>query len=210
MVSPPRVTNIPQPAVVLTIEVGEENFAIPQASWLDHAIEAQPVTCVSIPSQPTFLLLPAINSRLVGNNLTRIRTLSIILDKYQMRLSSPKEWVDWRSPRWVSILFYEVAFIARFRFLFPKLIRDFFVHFEISPSQVLPNVWRNLLSLLVLAKSLDMELELTDLLYSYFLKEHDSEKRQYTLYRRKGRSHLITELSTFNKLWKNNFFLCLS
>ena len=29
MVSPPRVTNIPQPAVVLTIEVGEENFAIP-------------------------------------------------------------------------------------------------------------------------------------------------------------------------------------
>ena len=62
------------------------------------------------------------------------------------------------------------------------------------------------LSLLVLAKSLDMEFELADLLYPYFLKEHESENGRYTLYKIKGRSHLITELSTLDKLWKSNFF----
>ena len=51
-----------------------------------------------------------------------------------------------------------------------------------------------------------MEFELADLLFSYCLKEHDSEKGQYTLYRRKEHSHLITDLSTSEKAWKNNFF----
>ena len=51
-----------------------------------------------------------------------------------------------------------------------------------------------------------MEFELTNLLFSYFLKEHDSERGWYTLYRRKGREHLIVELSTSDKAWKNDFF----
>ena len=68
------------------------------------------------------------------------------------------------------------------------------------------NVRRTLLSLLVLAKSSDMEFELADLLFSYFLKEHDSKKGQYTLYRRKGHGHLISQLSTSDKAWVNNFF----
>ena len=63
-----------------------------------------------------------------------------------------------------------------------------------------------LLSLLVLSKSSDIEFGFADLLYSYFLKENDLEKGQYTLYRRKGREHLIVELSSSNKLWKNEFF----
>ena len=60
--------------------------------------------------------------------------------------------------------------------------------------------------MLVLSKSSDIEFGLVDLLYSYFLKEHDSEKGRYTLYRRKGREHQIVELSTSNKMWKNEFF----
>ena len=38
------------------------------------------------------------------------------------------------------------------------------------------------------------------------MKEYDSEKGRYTLYRRKGREHLIVELSTLDKAWKNSFF----
>ena len=100
-----------------------------------------------------------------------------------------------------------MAFVAGFRFPFSKMIREFFPHFEISPSQVLLNVWRTLLALLVLSTSSDIEFELADLLFSYFFKEHNSEKGRYTLYRRKGREHLITKLSTSDKAWKNDFFL---
>ena len=86
------------------------------------------------------------------------------------------------------------------------MIREFFAYFGISPSQVLPNFWRTLLALLVLSKSSNIEFELADLLFSYFLKEHDSEKGQYTLYRRKGFEYWIIEVSTSNKMWKNDFF----
>ena len=141
---------------------------------------------------------------MIGTDLKRIRTLFGILDEYQLRVANPKEWADWRSPKWVC--FYEVAFVADFIFSFPKLFREFFAHFGISLSQLLPNVWRTLLALLVLVKSLDMEFELADLLFSYFLKEHDLDKGWYTLYRRKGHDHLITELSTSDKAWKNNVF----
>ena len=99
-----------------------------------------------------------------------------------------------------------MAFAAGFKFPFPSLISEFFAYFGISPSQVLPNVWRTLLASLVLSKSSNIEFGLTDLLFSYFLREHDSEKGQYTLYRRKSREHLIVELSTLEKMWKNDLF----
>ena len=62
------------------------------------------------------------------------------------------------------------------------------------------------MALLVLAKTSDIEFELADLLFSYFLKEHDSHKGRYILYRRKGHEHLITKMSTSDKAWKNDFF----
>ena len=141
---------------------------------------------------------------MVSTDLEWIRTMFSILDKYQLRLANPKERADWRSLGWVY--FYEVMFAAGFRFPFPRLFREFFAYFGMSPSQLLPNIWKTLLALLVLAKSSNMEFELADLLFSYFLKEHDLTKCQYTLYRRKGHEHLITELSTSEKAWKNNFF----
>ena len=120
VISPPRVTNFPPPASVMKIKVGEEDSAILEVSQLDHVIEAQLVASVSVLTQPTYLLPSAISSRLVGNDLTRIRTFFSIPDEYQMRISSPKEREKWRSPGWVC--FYEVAFINGFRFPFLKLI----------------------------------------------------------------------------------------
>ena len=91
-----------------------------------------------------------------------------------MRVAHKRERADWKSLGWVC--FYELAFIAGFRFPFPNLIRDFFAYFGISLSQVLPNVWRTFLAVLVLSKSSNIEFGLADLLFSYFFKEHDSEK----------------------------------
>ena len=65
------------------------------------------------------------------------------------------------------------------------------------------------MALLVLARSSEIEFELTDMLLSYFLKEHDSKKGRYTLNIKKDREHLIAKLSTSNKAWKNDFLFIL-
>ena len=171
VISPLRVINIPRPATALTINLEEDEVEPPKATRLDRTIEAQPFVSTLWSSQPTFMLPYAIKSHLVRINLTRIRTLFNIPDEFQLRRANPKEQADWRSPGWVC--FYEVAFIVGFRFPFSTLIRDFFPYFGISLSQVVPNVWRTLISLLILAKSSYMEFELIDLLLSYFLKEHN-------------------------------------
>ena len=51
-----------------------------------------------------------------------------------------------------------------------------------------------------------MEFKLSNMLFSYSLKDHDSEKRRYTLYGRKYRDRLIMELSMSDKQSKSGFF----
>ena len=204
VISPPRVTIIPRATAALTISLEEEEPEIPEASRIRSPLRTETVASASTPSQPTYLLPSSIRSKIVAVDLERIRTIYGIPEEYQLRVPHKRERADWKSPGWVC--FYEVAFAAGFRFPFPNLIRQFFAYFGISPSQVLPNVWRTLLAVLVLSKSSNVDFGLADLLFSYFLKEHDSEKGRYTLYRRRGREHLIVELSTFDKMWKNDYF----
>ena len=187
VISPPWVTNIPRATVALTISLEEEELVIPEASRIRSPIRTETVASASTPSQPTYLLPSSIRSKIIAPDLERIRTIYGIPEEYQLRVPHKKERADWKSPGWVC--FYEVAFVAGFRFPFPNLIREFFAYFGISPSQVLPNVWRTLLAV-----------------FSYFLKEHDYEKGRYTLYRRRGRENLIVELSMSDKMWKNDYF----
>ena len=56
MISPPRVTNIPRLSASLTVNLEEGELEVPEASQLDHAIDAQQVASTSVPSQPTYLL----------------------------------------------------------------------------------------------------------------------------------------------------------
>ena len=132
VISSPRITNIPSSLATLTVGLDEDEPIIPEARRTGPRIQAEPVPSVSVPSQPTNHLLQSIKSKLIHPDLERIMTIYGILDEYSYRVASKKEQADWRSPGWVC--FCEVVFVASFRFLFPKLVREFFAHFGISPS----------------------------------------------------------------------------
>ena len=122
VISPPRVTNIPSTPAALTVNLEEDETTIPEATCLRYPIEVQPVVNVSS-SQPTYLLPSSLKYRMISEDLKRIKTLFGILNEYQLRVANPKEQADWRSPRWIC--FYEVVFVTGFRFLFPRIFRDF-------------------------------------------------------------------------------------
>ena len=132
VISQPQVTNILSAPSTQTVNLEEDETTIPKATHLRYPIEVQLVASMSTSSQPTYLLPSSIKSRMISVDLERIRTLFGIPDEYQLRVANPKERVDWRSLG--SICFYKVEFMASFRFLLPRLFREFFGHFGISPS----------------------------------------------------------------------------
>ena len=74
-----------------------------------------------------------------------------------------------------------------------KLVRDVLDHLEITPSQLMPNVWQSLM----LLECLGMQY-LGEVLYSYYLKEHDKEKGHYQFILCKDRVPLVTCLRSNN------------
>ena len=55
------------------------------------------------------------------------------------------EMVDWIVSNWIAL--YEFPFKDGMRLLILKLVRDVVDHFEITPSQLIPNVLRILMAL---------------------------------------------------------------
>ena len=64
----------------------------------------------------------------------------------------------------------------------PKLVREVISHFEMALSQLIPNSWKILMSLECLSMRNDIEFGLSEVLFTYFLQEHDREKGHYNLY----------------------------
>ncbi|KAL5574014.1 hypothetical protein UlMin_023611 [Ulmus minor] len=91
------------------------------------------------------------------------------------------------------------------RFPIPKLIRDVCDHYEISPSQLMPNAWRVLMSLESISIRHGVECEIGEVLFSYYLKEHDKDKGRYKMIARVGRAPIITCLRTNDRGWKDRF-----
>ena len=85
--------------------------------------------------------------------------------------------MDWEVPGWVA--FYELPFQDGLRLPIPKLVREVLDHFEIAPSQLMPNMWHMLISLECLNMQYDVEFGLGEVLFSYYLKEHDKEKGSF-------------------------------
>ena len=54
------------------------------------------------------------------------------------------------------------------------------------------NAWCILLGVLALSSQLEMNFELVDLLYSYYLNEHDSGKGHYNFVLNRKKAHLVT------------------
>ena len=72
-----------------------------------------------------------------------------------------------------------------------KLVHEVLDHFKIVPSQLMLNMWRLLMLLECLSLRYEVEVRLGEVLYSYYLKEHDKENGRYYFTLRRERSHLI-------------------
>ena len=82
-------------------------------------------------------------------------------------------------PSWVAV--YELMLKDEMRFPIPWLIRDLCDNYEIAPTQLMLNVWRVLMSLESLSVRHGVECEIGDILYSYYLKKHDTDKGKFKL-----------------------------
>lgn len=91
------------------------------------------------------------------------------------------------------------------RFPIPKLMRDVCDHYEIVPSQLTLNVWRVLMSLESLRVHHGVDCELGEVLFSYYLKEHDKDKGWFKLIARVDRALIVICLRTNDRVWKDRF-----
>ncbi|KAL5573130.1 hypothetical protein UlMin_022727 [Ulmus minor] len=121
----------------------------------------------------------------------------------EIRVPSLHERVDWVVPGWVAV--YELMLKDGLRFPIPRLIRDVCDHYEIAPSQLMPNAWRVLMSLESLGSRHGVDCELGEVLFSYYLKEHDVDKGRYKLIARVGRAPIVTCLRTNDRGWKDRY-----
>ena len=78
------------------------------------------------------------------------------------------------------------------RFPIQRLIRGVFDHYEIAPSQLMLNVWRILMALESLNIQHGIECEIGEVIFSYYLKETDTDKGRYKLIAIVGRVPIVT------------------
>ena len=74
----------------------------------------------------------------------------------------------------------------------PRLVRDVLDHYKIALSQLMSNDWRILLVLECLSIRHGVECDIGEVLFSYYLKEHDIDKGRYQLITRVSRVPIIT------------------
>ena len=142
-------------------------------------------------------------SKLTGDDLGKLRYLYKIPKFVEIRALEAHERVDWVVPDWVAL--YEIVFRDGMRLSIPKLVRDVLDHYEITPGQLMPNAWRILMSLECLSMWHVVICEIDEVLYSYYLKEHDTNKGQYHLIVRKDHVPLITCLRSNNHKQKDKY-----
>ncbi|KAL5565346.1 hypothetical protein UlMin_028510 [Ulmus minor] len=149
------------------------------------------------------MLLKNPRSSVATEDIRLWRYLYEIPPSVEIRVPTAHERVDWVVPGWVCI--YELMLKDGMRFPIPRLLRDVCDHYEIAPSQLMPNAWRVLMSLESLSVRNGINCELGEVLFSYYLKEHDKDKGRFKLIARVGRAPIITYLWTNDRGWKDRF-----
>ena len=181
-----------------TEEVDSEEHAVGSAASDDEGVEA---VVLSQPGEGMLINNPKSN---VSSEEVRLwRYMYKIPQSVRIRVPAAHERVDWVVPGWVAI--YELMLKDGMRFPIPRLIRDVCDHYEISPSQLMPNAWRVLMSLESISIRHGVECEIGEVLLSYYLKEHDKDKGRYKMITRVGRAPIITCLRTNDRGWKDRF-----
>ncbi len=149
------------------------------------------------------MLLRNPRSGIVPEDVMLWRYMYRIPASVEVRVPSHHERVDWVVPGWTAV--YELMLRDGMRFPIPRLIRDVCDHYEIAPSQLMPNAWRVLMSLESLGSRHGVDCELGEVLFSYYLKEHDVDKGRYKLIARVGRVPVVTCLRTNDRGWKDRY-----
>ncbi|KAL5552582.1 hypothetical protein UlMin_039983 [Ulmus minor] len=149
------------------------------------------------------MLLKNPRSSVATEDIKLWRYLYGIPPSMEIRVPTAHERVDWVMPGWVAI--YEFMLKEGMRFPIPKLMRDVCDHYEIAPSQLMPNAWRVLMSLESLSVRHGVDCELGEVLFSYYLKEHDKDKGRFKLITRVNRAPIVTCLRTNDRAWKDRF-----
>ena len=110
--------------------------------------------------------LPSLEDRAIK----LIRRNYQISDSVTLRLPKPDEWAC--SLSGVEVYFYEGAFQAGLRFPIPYLVKEFLDYSNISSSQLATNVWRTIISMMIVwydSSKREDSLSLEELLYYYRL-----------------------------------------
>ena len=125
------------------------------------------------------MLLKNPNSSITNDEVKLWRYMYKIPSSVEIRVPTTYERVDWVVLGWVMI--YELMLNDGMRFPIPQLIRDVCDHYEIAPSQLMPNAWRVLMSLESLSIRHEVKCGLREVMFSYYLKEHDTNKGMFKL-----------------------------
>ena len=103
------------------------------------------------------------------------------------------------------VCFFEVAFDNGLRFPLHSFIKGVLQHFNIYPSQLAPNGWGILVSLLVFFRDKGLDVPSIALLLYLFSPKETSEGFLY-FSRRSGAPLVISDLPSSHRLWKGRYF----
>ena len=103
------------------------------------------------------------------------------------------------------VCFFEVAFDNGLRFLLHPFIKGVLQHFNVCPSQLVPNGWGILVSLLVFFKYKGLSVPSIALLLYLFSPKETSKGFLY-FSRCSGAPLVISDLPSSHKLWKGRYF----
>ena len=202
-----------QPVLVdLSSDSGEDNMSIVPYEGVVKDIEPLRMSLVDAESsgepsisEPTHILPKNHASRIDGRLMRGFKLMYRFPESIEVRALKSFERIDYKIPGWIG--FYERPLRDGFRFPVPRLAWEVLDHFGISPSQLMPNAWRVLMAVECMAHRLDMNFSVGDLMYSYYLKEHLTEKGRYLLISRPKMEPLVHGLTTNDRGdWQKYYF----
>ena len=142
-----------------------------------------------------------IPSTIGSAHLPHLRKEYMIPDS--MNISEPKPFEKADTPRQGWVCFYEITFKIGVRLPLHPFMCMILDHFNLAPSQLMPNSWRYLLGLVVLSLKYGVRIDLPVLLNFFYLKS--CEEGRYSLYAR-TKMRILDDPTSSDKRWKNKFF----
>ncbi|PON66432.1 hypothetical protein TorRG33x02_267800 [Trema orientale] len=153
------------------------------------------------------LLIKNPMSTIGPTELISFRSTYRIPDNVKLHAPHKFERVDSNLPGWICMYIFPFKFGLRLPL--PRLVEEYCAFHILCPSQLIPNTWRVLLAVEVLAEKYGLVASLRDIFFCFYSKEHPLEKGRYNLVCRKSERNLITGLKDGDKRWKNRYLFLL-